>query len=247
MGTRLKQQKRGKGSPAFHSPGHRFFGAVRYDLPKGQTIRGKVVGFIQDPARDVLIAEILLLDGSGKKVYNLAAEGMAVGDEIELGWEAKPSLGNATRLSKIPDGTPVFNVELHPGDGGKISRAGGAASHKVSEDEETGKISVLFSSKVVRTLSPDCIATVGVASGGGRTEKPFLKAGTKWFKMKTLNRYYPSVRGRAMSAYDHPYGGKVGGKPTMVARGAPPGRKAGHIAARRTGRRKGKSVSVEQG
>ncbi len=75
-----------------------------------------------------------------------------------------------------------------------------------------------------------------------RLEKPFLKAGNKWFKMKALNRYYPHVRGRAMSAYDHPYGGKTGGKPTMVSHGTPPGRKAGHIGARRTGRRKGKST-----
>ncbi|MFH1056217.1 MAG: 50S ribosomal protein L2 [Candidatus Micrarchaeota archaeon] len=239
MGTRLRQQKRGKGSPAFKSPGHRFFGNITYEMPKA-TVTGVVKGFIRDPIRKVLIAKIVLQDGT--HFYNLAAEGLAVGAVVEIGADAKPTLGSVTKLSNIPDGSAVFNVEMRPGDGGKTSRAGGSSCSKISEDEDTGLVSVQFPSKAVRVLSPNCFATVGLASGGGRLEKPFLKAGNKWFKMKALNRYYPHVRGRAMSAYDHPYGGKTGGKPTMVSHGTPPGRKAGHIGARRTGRRKGKST-----
>lgn len=242
MGTRLRQQKRGKGSPAYKSPGHRFFGNISYDLNKGDHIKGEVMGFVQDPIRDVLVAVIRTDDA--KVYYNLAAEGLAVGDRVEMGQDAPVAIGNVTSLANVPDGMSVFNVELHPGDGGRISRSSGAASHKISQDEDSGLISIQFSSKQVKTLLPVCLATVGVACGGGRTEKPFLKAGTKQFKMRAMNRYYPMVRGRAMSAYDHPYGGKVGGKPTAVSRGTPPGRKAGHIAARRTGRRKGKSVDV---
>lgn len=241
MGTRIRQQKRGKGTPAFRSPGHRFLGDIRYSTPSEKTLKGRVVAFRHDPARDVLVAEILLQDG--RKFYNLAAEGLAVGDEIEVGRNALPSLGSITVLSNIPDGTPVFNVELKPGDGGKLSRSSGTSCFKLAEDEDSGLISVQLSSKEVRNFMPNCFATIGVASGGGRLEKPFLKAGSRRFKMKALNRYYPYVRGRAMSAYDHPYGGKTGGKPTTVAHGTPPGRKAGHIGARKTGRSKGKSVS----
>ncbi len=241
MGTRLKQQKRGKGSPAFRSPGHRFLADIHYDFSYDKTLKGTVVGFRHDPARDVLVAQIRL--ENGRKFYNLAAEGLAIGDEIQIGKEAQMGLGSITALKNVPDGSAVFNVELRPGDGGKLSRSGGTSCYKLAEDEDTGMISIRFSSKEVRTLSPQCLATVGIASGGGRLEKPFLKAGAKRFKMHALNRYYPSVRGRAMSAYDHPYGGKTGGKPTTVSHGTPPGRKAGHIGARRTGRRsKGKGV-----
>src|SRR3989344_2712553 len=225
MGTRLRQQKRGRGGPAYRSPGHRFLGDIRYDFPLGKTLTGSVVGFKHDPARDVLVAE-----------------GLSIGDSIHIGRDAQMGLGSITALKNVPDGTAVFNVELRPGDGGKISRSGGTACYKLAEDEDTGKISIQFSSQTVRTLSPLCLATVGIASGGGRLEKPFLKAGAKRFKMHALNRYYPHVRGRAMSAYDHPYGGKTGGKPTTVSHGTPPGRKAGHIGASRTGRSKGKGV-----
>ncbi len=240
MGTRLRQQKRGRGGPAYRSPGHRFLGDIRYDFPLGKTLTGSVVGFKHDPARDVLVAEVRLEDG--RRFYNLAAEGLSIGDSIHIGRDAQMGLGSITALKNVPDGTAVFNVELRPGDGGKISRSGGTACYKLAEDEDTGMISIQFSSKTVRTLSPLCLATVGIASGGGRLEKPFLKAGAKRFKMHALNRYYPHVRGRAMSAYDHPYGGKTGGKPTTVSHGTPPGRKAGHIGASRTGRSKGKGV-----
>ena len=248
MGTRLIQQRRGKGSPAFKSPGHRFFGNISYDMP-AQTISGIVKRFVQDPARTTLVVEIVLQDN--RKFHALAAEGLAIGDVVEIGGEAKPGVGNVTRLANIPDGTPVFNVELRPGDGGKFARASGSSCHKLSQDEDSGLISLQLSSKQVLNLSPNCFATVGVACGGGRLEKPFMKAGTRYHKMHALNRYYPHNRGRSMSAYDHPYGGKTGGRPTCVSRGTPPGRKAGHIAASRTGRRKGKGKgarkSSEQG
>ncbi|MEM4255316.1 MAG: 50S ribosomal protein L2 [Candidatus Norongarragalinales archaeon] len=240
MGTRLRQQKRGRGSPVFRSPGHRFLGDIRYDVALSQTLSGVVSEFLHDPARDVLVAEITL--ENGRKVYNLAAEGLAIGDRIQIGREAQPGLGNVALLKNIPDGTSIFNVELRPGDGGKLSRSSGTFCFKLAEDEDTGMVSVQLSSKEVKNLSPNCFATIGIASGGGRLEKPFLKASAKRFKMQALNRYYPHVRGRAMSAYDHPYGGKTGGKPTTVSHGTPVGRKAGHIGARRTGRSKGKGV-----
>lgn len=239
MGTRLRQQKRGKGSPAFRSPGHRFLGDVKYNFPYDKTSKGVIAGFRHDPARDVLVADVRL--ENGRKFYNLAAEGISLGDEIQIGKDAQAALGCITALKNVPDGTAIFNVELRPGDGGKLSRSGGTSCYKLAEDEDSGLISIRLSSKVVKILSPACFATVGIASGGGRLEKPFLKAGAKFHKMHALNRYYPHVRGRAMSAYDHPYGGKTGGKPTTVSHGTPPGRKAGHIGARKTGRGKGKS------
>ena len=89
-------------------------------------------------------------------------------------------------------------------------------------------------------MNPKCRATIGIIAGGGRVDRPFLKAGKKYHKMKTRAAKYPRVRGVAMNVIDHPFGGgnmQHPGRPTTVSRRAPPGRKVGQIAARRTGRR----------
>lgn len=143
-------------------------------------------------------------------------------------------------LEKAPDSSAVFNLELMPNDGGKIARTSGAFATVLSHDEDSGLVSVRLASKRVIKLDPHCRATIGVASGGGRTEKPLVKAGHGKWKWKARNKHWPKVRGSAMSAYDHPYGGRSFGTPTPVARTAPPGQKVGHIAASRTGRRRGK-------
>jgi len=84
-------------------------------------------------------------------------------------------------------------------------------------------------------------ATIGVIAGGGRLEKPLLKAGAAYWKWSAKSYWWPRVRGLAMNPVSHPHGGgRHVGRPTTVSRNAPPGRKVGHIAARRTGRRKGK-------
>jgi large subunit ribosomal protein L2 len=88
-------------------------------------------------------------------------------------------------------------------------------------------------------LKDECRAMVGVVSGAGRTEKPFLKAGVKGFLMRARGRHWPIVKGQKMVSASHPYGGgrhKHAGKPTTVGRNTPPGRKVGMIAARQTGR-----------
>jgi len=169
-----------------------------------------------------------------------AAEGLAVNDEIEMGYEAGNSLGSVSSLGSLPDGTPIFNLELRPRDGGKALRSTGSSGILISHDEDTGMVTIKMgtASKRVLVLSPECLATVGVAAGGGRKEKPFKKAGNKFYAMQARNKYYPIVRGTAMNAYDHPHGGKSFGKPTTVARGTPPGGKVGHVAARQTGRKK---------
>jgi large subunit ribosomal protein L2 len=87
-----------------------------------------------------------------------------------------------------------------------------------------------------------CRATIGIISGAGRTEKPFLKAGDKFHLKKAKGHLYPRTRGRAMIAAAHPYGSSKRGarKVTTVSRHAPPGKKVGLIAAKGAGRRKRK-------
>jgi len=77
-------------------------------------------------------------------------------------------------------------------------------------------------------------------AGSGRTEKPLLKAGNKFHKMKAKNKMWPIVSGNSMNAVSHPFGSKKSnskGRPTQSSRNAPPGRKVGKIAPRRTGRK----------
>ena len=96
---------------------------------------------------------------------------------------------------------------------------------------------IKFPSGKTKYINPLCRATIGIVSGAGRLEKPFLKAGAKHHKKKAKGQKYPRTRGIAMVAAAHPYGSsKRGGrKVTTVSRGAPPGKKVGLIAARGAG------------
>ncbi|MEM4555771.1 MAG: 50S ribosomal protein L2, partial [Acidilobaceae archaeon] len=191
-----------------------------------------------DPGRYVPLARIVL--DSGEEFLMPAVEGMYVGQTIEIGPEASVAPGNITMLKNIPEGTLVCNVELRPGDGGKIARQAG--SYCTVLGKSGNEVVVLLPSGRQKTLSGDCRATIGVPAGAGRIEKPLMKAGNAYHKWKKKARKWPRVRGVAMIVACHPFGGgrhQRKSKPSTVSRNAPPGRKVGHIAARRTGRKKG--------
>jgi large subunit ribosomal protein L2 len=176
---------------------------------------------------------------NNKKVLMIATEGTSVGREVKFtGSKADCELGNIMPIGNIPDGYPIYNIEIKPGDGGKMVRAGGSGAYVLSHDAK--KTVIKLPSGQFKTLDSLCRATVGIAAGGGRQEKHFMKAGKKWHAQRGKGRNYPVVRGVAMNPVDHPHGGgshQHVGKPSCVSRDAPPGRKVGNIAARRTGRR----------
>ncbi len=242
MGKRLKQQKRGRGSPRYISPGHRYKADLAYraydDIEKTGVLKGKVVGFVDDPARTAPLMKVKYDNNESGML--LAPEGIAVGDEIDIGAQGRLKLGSVLPLYRIPDGAYVFNIERNPGDGGILVKAAGSYANVVAKE---GKIVYLkLPSRVTVVLSNECRAQIGVIAGGGRLEKPMLKAGNQFYKKTALHRLWPVPRGVHQAAYNHPHGGKQHhvGKPTTVARSTPPGGKVGHIAARQTGRRKGK-------
>jgi len=93
-----------------------------------------------------------------------------------------------------------------------------------------------------KVVSSSCRAMIGLVSGGGRIDKPILKAGVAFWKYKAKRNSWPRVRGVAMNPVDHPHGGgnhQHIGHPSTVRRDAPAGQKVGLIAARRTGRLRG--------
>ncbi len=233
MGKRLIQQRRGRGTHTYRSPSFRFRGEVKFPQDNAQ---GKVVDLVNCPGHSAPLMEVAY--NNGMKSLSFAPEGICVGTDVACG-TTEVKMGNILLLRDIPEGTLVHNVELRPGDGGKLVRSSGTAARIVAKTEDT--IRVLLPSRKEKLLSPDCRAAIGLLAGSGRLEKPFLKAGKRYWKMRAKNKLYPKVCGISMNAVDHPFGGKcshVKGRPTQSPRNAPPGRKVGKIAPRRTGRKK---------
>ena len=240
MGKRIRVQRRGRGSPTWRASTHKRVAPSKYPNPPkdilSSVMTARVKQIVHDPGRGAPLACIELENGG--KFYSVVPEGIYEGQTLEIGGKADVKVGNVLPVGRIPEGTMICNVELSPGDGGKLVRSSGAYAVVVSHTPD-GTLIKLPSGKT-KYVNDLCLATVGVVSGGGRTDKPFLKAGAKYYWMKAKGHKYPRTRGRAMNAVVHPFGsGRRGGrKVTVVSRNAPPGRKVGLIAARRTGRKK---------
>jgi large subunit ribosomal protein L8e len=177
-----------------------------------------------------------------------APEGAYTGQFIYCGKKATLVVGNILPLSQMPEGTLICNVEEYPGDRGKISRCSGDYCTIVTHDFEKGTTRVRLPSGSKRTFNNNCRAMVGIIAGGGRTDKPLLKAGRAFHKYRVKRNSWPIVRGCAMNPVEHPHGGgnhQHVGHPTTVRRVDPAGKKVGLIAARRTGRVSGKKVIDE--
>ncbi|MBR9702791.1 50S ribosomal protein L2 [Candidatus Woesearchaeota archaeon] len=233
MGKNLIQQRRGKGSGRFRTRSFASAGSVSVKQKKSY----QILDLIRSTGHSAPLARIKYDDESMGLI--IAAEGVYVGKEYVMGEEAPVAYGNVLPLKSIPEGTPIFNIESKPGDGGKFIRSSGGSAKLVSRSEKS--ITVKLPSKKNKLFHPECRAIIGVVSGGGRPEKPLLKAGTKHHIMKARNKYYPSVSGSAMNAVAHPFGNKRSlrkSKAKPTSKNAPPGRKVGAIGARRTGRRK---------
>ncbi|MHC1570330.1 MAG: 50S ribosomal protein L2 [Methermicoccaceae archaeon] len=237
MGHRIISQNRGRGGPNYRVPSHRYKACLKHRKhAPDETVKGKVVAIEHDPARSAPIAKLRFEDG--EQLYAVVPEGVAVGDTMEYGIKAEIKAGSTLPLSAIPEGLPVCNVESRPGDGGKFIRASGTYGIVVAQ--EPSRTNVQMPSGKIRWFNPRCRATIGVVAGGGRPDKPLVKAGKAHHKMRNAATNWPRVRGVAMNVIDHPFGG--GGRqhpsrPKSVARGTPHGRKVGSIASRRTGRR----------
>jgi len=234
MGKNLIQQKRGKGGPRYIANSHRWKGKVEYRT-EFNPFNGKIVEFVDCAGHSAPLVRVKYDDG--EECLMVAVEGLRVGDAVSSGMPTQ-TVGSTMSLQEIPEGTLVCNVEHQPGDGGKFARAGGTFAKVLAKTPES--VLVRLPSKQEKKFYPGCRATIGVVAGGGRTEKPFLRAGAKFFAMKAKNKMWPKVSGVSMNVVDHPYGGKrkKKGKPTIAPKNAPPGRKVGKLRPRRTGRTK---------
>jgi len=244
MGKRIRVQRRGGGGPTFRAVTHKRVAPVHYPSLSKREIEGAIQGqineIVHESGRGSPLALVKL--ETGENFYTVIPEGVSEGQTIQMGSKASVDIGNVMPLGDVPAGTFVCNIELQPGDGGKVSRSSGAYATVVAHTPLGTMIK--FPSGKTRYLHNLCRAMIGVVSGAGRLDKPFLKAGAKFHLLRARGRKYPRARGIAMVAAVHPYGSsKRGGrKVTTVARGAPPGKKVGLIAARGTGRRRRRAV-----
>ncbi len=235
MPRKLRQQRRGKGSNVYRKLPHTFDANVKYSTDQGSKTIGEVTGFVNSTGHTAPIMSVIYDDMTESTL--LAPEGISVGDKIYLGYRSY-TLGSVLRLSDIPKGIPIYNIEFRPGDGGRLVRAAGSSAFITAHNDRG--VLVKLPSKATIPLDGSCRAQLGIVSGGGFLEQPLVKAGKSYYIYHALNRTWPTNRGVKMSPVDHPFGGKQHhkGKSSMTSRNAPPGRKVGHIAARRVGRKK---------
>jgi large subunit ribosomal protein L2 len=203
-----------------------------------------VKAILDEKGRTAPLAQ--LEQGSGEISYIPAVSGLVVGSHIGLGPNAAPSVGNILPLNRIPEGTRISNIELRAGDGGKLVRASGGSAVLFSKGN--GRAILRLPSGKSILIDDKCRASIGEIAGGGRLEKPFMRAGPRHHAMKAAGRMYPRMRGIAMAVVYHPFGGgrhQHPGKSTSTSRNAPPGRKVGLIAPRKTGRKRLARTSTE--
>ena len=161
---------------------------------------------------------------------------------------ANLSVGNIMPVKQMPEGTVVSNVEGKYGDRGQFARASGTYVTVIGHTED-GKTRVRLPSGQRKTVPSICRGMIGIVAGGGRTDKPILKAGIAYHKARAKKKNWPHVRGVAMNPVEHPHGGgnhQHIGKPSTVKRSAPAGRKVGLIAASRTGRIRGGRKDIKK-
>ncbi|MEO5570798.1 MAG: 50S ribosomal protein L2 [Bacteroidia bacterium] len=164
-------------------------------------VKGEVKTIEYDPGRTANIALIYYSDGD--KRYIIAPTGLKVGQKINSGATATPEIGNAMFIKDIPMGTLIHNIEMRPGQGGKIARGAGTYAQLAAREEKYATIKL--PSGESRMILVNCLATIGTVSNTEHNKESYGKAGrTRWLGRR------PRVRGVAMNPVDHPMGGGEG-------------------------------------
>jgi large subunit ribosomal protein L2 len=166
-----------------------------------KNIAGTVASIEYDPNRTAFIALINYKDG--EKRYILAPQGLQVGGTILSGDAVAPEVGNALQMKNMPLGTNIHNIEMQPGQGGKLVRSAGTSAQLTNKEE---KYAVLkMPSGELRKVLINCYATVGIVSNSDHNLEMMGKAGrNRWRGIRPRNR------GVAMNPVDHPMGGGEG-------------------------------------
>ena len=162
---------------------------------------GTVASIQYDPNRTCNIALIEYADG--EKRYILAPMGLSVGQSVESGIKVEPKVGNCMPLGNVPVGLEVHNVEMNPGQGGKMVRSAGAVARLGAKEGHWAHL--ILPSGEMRMVRLECRATIGQLGNLDHQNIRLGKAGRK----RHMGRR-PHVRGVAMNPVAHPLGGGEG-------------------------------------
>jgi large subunit ribosomal protein L8e len=248
MGRVIRAQRKGAGSVFKahnkHRKGAAKLRSVDYAERHGY-IKGVVKDIIHDPGRGAPLAKVVFRDPYRYKLRQemfIASEGMYTGQFIYCGKKAVLQIGNVLPVGTMPEGTIVCNLEEKMGDRGRLARCSGNYATVISHNPDTKRTRVKLPSGSKKVIPSNNRAMVGIVAGGGRIDKPMLKAGRAYHKYKAKRNCWPKVRGVAMNPVEHPHGGgnhQHIGHASTVRRDCSAGKKVGLIAARRTGRLRG--------
>ena len=171
---------------------------------KKDDMTATVIGIEYDPNRSANIA--LIQYGDGEKAYILAPLGLKDGDKVVSGENVDIKPGNCLPIQNIPVGTMIHNIELNPGQGGKLVRAAGGEAQLMAKEGRYAHIRL--ASGEMRLVLAVCRATIGTI---GNTDYENVKLG-KAGRTRHLG-IRPTVRGSVMNPVDHPHGGGEGRAP----------------------------------
>lgn len=255
MGRVIRAQRKGAGG-IFKSRNRTRKGpaklrALDYSERHGY-IKGVVKEIIHDPGRGAPLAKVQFRNCYKFKKDSelfIAAEGMYTGQFVYCGKKATLQIGNILPIGQMPEGTMVCNLEEKTGDRGSLARTSGNYAIIVAHNPDTGKTRIKLPSGSKKLVPSANRGMVGIVAGGGRIDKPLLKAGRAYHKYKVKRNSWPKVRGVCMNPVEHPHGGgnhQHIGMASTVNRYKSHGRKVGLIAARRTGRLRGTRVVKDE-
>lgn len=234
MGKNLIQQARGKGGPAYRARSFAYAGVCKLRPLNSALVSGRIVDILRSAGHEAPLIKVVYEDGFDCLMQ--APEFVKVGDVLQAGPGSEVGAGNVMSLADVPEGTPIFNIESQPGDGGKFCRTSGCSAKIISKSGN--KVTVLLPSKRQKVFHAGCRACIGIPAGAGRKEKPLLKAGAVYHRKRSKNKRYPNVSASAQNSVDHPFGNtRSARKAKQKAAGkfAPPGRKVGKLWPKRTG------------
>lgn len=191
-----------------------------------KNVSGTVASIEYDPNRTAFIALINYSDG--EKRYILAPQGLQVGGTVVSGDDVAPEVGNSLQMKHMPLGTNIHNIEMQPGQGGKLVRSAGTSAQLTNKEERYAVLKM--PSGELRKVLINCYATIGVVSNGDHNLEMMGKAGrNRWKGIRPRNR------GVAMNPVDHPMGGGEG----KASGGHPRSRKGKYAKGEKT-RQRGK-------
>jgi len=199
--TTAGRNRQGRRSMRYRGGGHKKMYRVVDFARLKKDIIATVKSIEYDPYRSAFIALVSYADGH--KSYILAPQGLQVGAQIVSGDNVAPELGNALMLKNIPLGTVVHNIEMQPGQGGKLVRSAGSSAQLSNKEDNYAVLKMPRGE--LRKILINCYATVGVVSNSDHSLISKGKAGAnRWLGRR------PRIRGVAMNPVDHPMGGGEG-------------------------------------